>query len=196
MLALVIVAASCAKEPGGEVAAGEPLYVQDDTPANLKGLVETIFKAAESGQARKAATLIRSLIADPDAAKKAMRDDAPAAFVTAYHASAAENLGASDAALLSVFRRGDPGRTQINVHGATTEEIALRDVKSIAYAEFPGGANRLAKVVLRPGVRFYEVELVKPGENVGLKYHLFFWDGARWRMFGPAWRSLPGNVGD
>jgi hypothetical protein len=41
-------------------------------------------------------------------------------------------------------------------------------------------------------MKFYEVEFVKPGEDMGMKYHLFFWDGARWKMLGPVWRSMRG----
>jgi len=40
------------------------------------------------------------------------------------------------------------------------------------------------------GLRFYEAEFVAPGEELGMKYHLLFWDGSRWRMLGPIWRML------
>jgi hypothetical protein len=43
--------------------------------------------------------------------------------------------------------------------------------------------------VLRPGVTFYEVEFLQPGQPRGIKYHLFYWDGRRWAMLGPVWRS-------
>jgi len=34
------------------------------------------------------------------------------------------------------------------------------------------------------------VEISEPGKDKGTKYHLFFWDGASWRMLGPAWRVV------
>jgi hypothetical protein len=37
---------------------------------------------------------------------------------------------------------------------------------------------------------FYEVELLEPGKEYGMKYHLFFWDGKQWTMLGPVWREL------
>ncbi len=44
--------------------------------------------------------------------------------------------------------------------------------------------------VLRPGVKFYEVEFVAPGSDSGMKFHMFYWDGSAWKMLGPAWRAL------
>jgi hypothetical protein len=37
---------------------------------------------------------------------------------------------------------------------------------------------------------FYEIELVEPGNDAGMKYHLFFHDGKNWKMLGPVWRVL------
>ena len=72
----------------------------------------------------------------------------------------------------------------MRVHGATTDEIAL------GAPEFPGGAVRLAGSLLRPGCRFYEVEVTEPDSSMGTKFHLFFWDGEAWRMIGPIWRAI------
>jgi hypothetical protein len=189
-----VLATAC--KPSGPAPEASALYAQKNTPANLKGLIAAIFEAAEKGEHQKAAVLIRSLIVDEAAAKLAMRDDAPVDYVASYTASARQNLKETDEKLLSLFKRGDPKRTQINVHAATTEELIANAPDSIGFAEFPKGAHRLAAVVLRPKTTFYEVELVKPGDDGGLKYHLFFWDGTRWRMFGPAWRNLPGSGAD
>jgi len=82
----------------------------------------------------------------------------------------------------------EANRTEVQVHGATTEEIAEYKQDSVPFKEFPGGAQKLAQSVLRPGTKFYEVEFLEPGKDAGMKYHLFFWDGASWRMLGPAWR--------
>ena len=58
------------------------------------------------------------------------------------------------------------------------------------FRKFPGGARELAASALRPGLTFYEVEFLEPGKDLGMKFHLFAWDGERWAMLGPAWRAL------
>jgi hypothetical protein len=37
---------------------------------------------------------------------------------------------------------------------------------------------------------FYEVEFLEPGKDLGIKYHLFYWDSRQWTMLGPLWRAL------
>jgi hypothetical protein len=144
-------------------------------------------KAGESGDTKKAAALTRNLIPDEAALKKALKDDA--GELVKKLADAVKQIPADDAQVAKMMRRGEADRTEIQVHGATTEEIAAG---GDAAKEFPGGAVDAAKTILRPGMKFYELELVKPGEDMGMKYHLFFWDGARWKMLGPVWRSMKG----
>jgi hypothetical protein len=78
----------------------------------------------------------------------------------------------------------------VKVYGATTEEIAMNARGSVVFAEFPGGAIRMAERILRPGMTFYEAEFLEAGKENGVKYHLFFWDGRQWTMLGPVWRAL------
>lgn len=183
MLALLIaLGAACEKGPGGTNA----LYSQKDDPDNLKGLLDTIVKASEGGDARRAGALTRGLIPTEAAYRKALAEDAPPA-VLGKLVSNLKLLPTDDTALASLIHRGDPTQTGINVHGATPEEIQAGS--SPASGEFPGGAREKA-AVLRPGLRFYEAEFVAPGENLGMKFHLFFWDGSQWRMLGPIWRTL------
>ena len=219
VLAAAIGAAGCGQSSGPSAS---ELFAQKDDPKNLKALVDLVVTEAEAGRDeagfaeryakagdsakasehrkvaaqhhRRAATLIRAMIPDAAAAARAMRDDAPADFKATY-LEKISRVPTVDAEVATLFKRGASDATQINVHAATTEELIANKPDSVGYAEFPKGAHRLAAAVLRPGVTFYEVELVKPGDNGGLKYHLFFWDGARWRMFGPAWRNLPGGAG-
>jgi hypothetical protein len=171
-------------ERGGTRAAS--LFPQKDDPGNLKGLFEEIAKAAASGETEKAAALTRGVIPDRDALKKALRDDAPAAVVDGTLDGMSKVPGGDAVVRLLA----PPGRTVVTVHGATTEEIAAYADGSVAFNEFPGGARKLAATALRPGVKFYEVECVEPGKDMGTKFHMFFWDGSRWRMLGPAWRML------
>jgi hypothetical protein len=183
---VVAFAALAACDKGGGASG---LYKAENTPDNLKGLFETILKASESGDTKTAAALTRALIPDEAALKKALKDDAPADFVK-QTTEMAGKVPTDDAQVAGLIKRGKPERTEIQVHGATTEEIKAYANDSVAFKEFPGGAKRLAEQVLRPGVTFYEVEMVEPGKDAGMKYHMFYWDGAAWRMLGPAWRGL------
>jgi hypothetical protein len=176
---------ACDKSKGGDV----PSYDQKDGPDNLKGLLDTIVKANEAGDLKKAAALTRGLIPDKAALAKAFKDDAPAPLVESM-SSMREKIPTDDAQVAGLIKRGDAKRTEIKVHGATTEEIAEYKDGSVAFNEFPGGARRLAESALRPGTKFYEVEFLEPGNDAGMKYHLFYFDGSAWRMLGPAWRSL------
>ena len=179
---VIVVAAACEKGPGGTNA----LYAQKDDPDNLKGLLDTIVKSAEAGETKKAGALTRGLVPTEAAYRKALKEDVAPAVL----GKLVENLKLlppDDAALATLIRRGDPSQTSINVHGATPEEIQAGS--TTAAGEFPGGVVEHAGV-LRPGLRFYEAEFVTPGEDLGMKYHLFFWDGSQWRMMGPIWRSF------
>lgn len=188
----ILAAAACDKSSTGAAAAkNESLYAQSDGADNLKGLLDTIVKASEGGDAKKAAALTRGLFPDKAALGKALKDDATA--LTDKLVAWIGSVPPEDEKVAGVIKRGEPGRTEIQVHGATTEEIAEYKDGSVAYKEFPGGARKLAQSVLRPGVKFYEVEFLEPGKDAGMKFHLFFWDGASWRMLGPAWRFVDGQ---
>ena len=177
-----VLAAACEKGPEGT----NSLYAQKDDPDNLKGLLDTIVKASEGGDARRAGALTRGLIPTEAAYRKALAEGAPPA-VLGKLVSNLKLLPTDDTALASLIHRGDPTQTQINVHGATPEEILAGSTPPAR--EFPGGAKDRAGL-LRAGLRFYEAEFVAPGEELGMKYHLFFWDGGQWRMLGPLWRTL------
>ena len=83
------------------------------------------------------------------------------------------------------------GQTKIMVHAATTEQLAGKSAAPESLPEFPGGAIQAAKKgMLRPGMTFFEVEYLEPSKDVGIKYHLFFWNGDSWSMLGPVWRSI------
>lgn len=188
LVSLLLASAACDKSSGKPAGGAQSaLYAQSDSPDNLKGLLETIVKSSEGGDAHKAAALTRALLPDEAALKKALKDDAPPEFSQKV-LEFAKSVPADDAAVAGLFKRGDAARTEVQVHGATGAEIAEYKQDSVPFKEFPGGARKLAESVLRPETRFYEVEFVKPGEDTGMKYHLFFWDGASWRMLGPAWR--------
>jgi hypothetical protein len=35
------------------------------------------------------------------------------------------------------------------------------------------------------------MSFIEPGKYAGMTFHLFFWDGADWKMLGPIWRLVP-----
>ena len=161
-----------------------------DSADRLKELVATIVAANKAGDHKKAASLTRDLLLAEEDVKKALRDDAPPAVVEMALSLRPKVQQADDAKAAALLDPGQPDRTEIQVHAATTEELAKYQDGSVAQAEFPSTTKALAERALRPGVRFHEVEFLAPGKTDGMKYHLFFFDGARWRMLGPVWRAL------
>lgn len=166
-------------------------FTPQNKPENLKALFEKLTRAIAAGDEKAALALTRPLFPDDARLKKALRDDAPKEPLEAILAMHAQFRKGDDAQLAKAFAPGDPKRTEVQIHASTTEEIAKYEKDSVAFKEFPGGAKKLAETVLRAGTTFYEVEIVEPGKDSGMKFHLFFWDGDRWSMLGPAWRALP-----
>lgn len=181
LVAIALAASGCDK--GGDANA-TALYKQENTPDNLKGLVEAIAKAHESADLGTAAALTKSLVVDGDTLKKLFKDDAGEAFLQ-EQAERLKRYPTNEAELASLIRRANPLRTKINTHAATTEEILAKE--TAAAKEFEPVPKDFAEK-LRPGLTFYEVEFVEPDKEAGRKYHLFWWDGGRWRMLGPNWR--------
>lgn len=169
---------------GADSNAAAKLYKQENTPDNLKGLLEAIVKAQESGDLPTAAALARSLIVDGDTLKKFFKDDVPDAFLKEQK-ERLKRYPETEAELSSLIRRGSPMRTKTTVHGATAEEIVAGETTTAK--EFEAVPKDFA-AHLRAGTTFYEVEFVEADKEAGRKHHLFLWDGSRWRMLGPSWR--------
>ena len=167
---------------GGEARA----FQHDNSAENLKSLFQNMQQAQAAGDVQTVRVLTEPLFPDEKRLRQGLRDDAPAETVAAILALHGKFL--SDIPLEKIFA-ADPAKTEVQVHGATTEEIARNQKGTIVFQEFPGGAVDLANSILRPGVTFYEVELLEPGQSRGMKYHLFYWDGSGWSMMGPAWRA-------
>src|SRR5262245_6950691 len=149
---------------------------------NLKTLFETIHHLIFVKKDTKSAeALFVSLIPNEERARKALRDDLPPETLQKI-LDMYKRFGFP--AEVNVNQLAKPEQTTVMVHRATTEEIAR------GFPEFPGGATKLAKEILRPGMTFYEVEFLEPGKDLGMKYHLFYWDGKQWTMLGPVWREL------
>jgi hypothetical protein len=162
-------------------------FKPENKPENLKALFALFHQTVHvKKDAKQAAALFQSLIPDEARAKEALKDDI-AAEVLRQIVDQHKKMEVREA---DVGKLARPEQTVVKVHAATTEEIARYEKDSVAFKEFPGGAQRLAEQVLRRGVTFYEVEFLEPGKDAGIKYHLFYWDGKQWSMLGPMWRVL------
>lgn len=157
------------------------------TADDLKKHIGTLQAAIAAGKTDEAAKITEALIPNQERLKKALSDRVPAELFAKFE-SLYKTLPREPAQLSKVLA-GKPGQTEIQVHAATTEEIAKYAPGSVAANEFPEATKVLAeKGVLRPGVTFYEVEFLEPGKDLGSKYHLFYHDGAAWTLLGPIWR--------
>lgn len=181
---LVVCAGACSKDKKSSA----PAIAQKDGADGLKALFEASHAACTSKDFAKGKALTLSVVAGKEQLKKVVRDSVPAEQLDKL-AEQFKNLPPGDEKTACVFYPGD-GRTEIKVHASTVEDLAAYKEGTPAYEEFPGGARKLAETALKPGTTFYEVEVTEPGKDRGTKYHMFFWDGAQWRMMGPAWRVL------
>lgn len=162
-------------------------FRQENSPANLKALMLRLRGLIHDKRDLEAAErLFTGLLPDKDRLKQALAESVSDEAFERYWAL---HLRMS-ASKPDFSRLCAANQTEVQVHGATTEEIAAYKQDSVAFAEFPGGARQLAvDKQLRPGMKFYEVEYLEPGKTAGMKYHLFFWDGKQWTMAGPLWRA-------
>lgn len=165
------------------------LYRSENTPENLRGLLESILAAAHAGNTHRAAALSRTLLPDSRALAAALRADAPPGIRATLQALYRPLMTGPDRALATRYV-ATQDHSVVRVHAATAEALAAGTVAKDVLDAFPEGARRVARTLLRPDQTFYVVEMVEPGKPSGTKFHLFFWDGAQWRSLGPIWRAL------
>lgn len=169
--------------PTNSVAGVEPVAADAE---GLKSVFAELQQAIRAGDTARAAEMTRALLPGEESLQVAIKDDeAVKKVVGMYQAFTSEG----DEAFVRLFAT-DPKRSEMIVHAATTEELISYQEGTPAFNEFPGGARQVAESVLQPEVTFYEIELVEPGEERGMKYHMFFHDGKAWKMLGPIWREL------
>ena len=169
------------------VQAGAASFRHENKPQNLKALFDLMHQAVHAKQDVKQATaLFQSMMPDEPRIRKALKDTVPAETTRAILEMHQKMPVTED----SVRKLARAEQKEVQVHGATTEDIVRYREGSVAFNEFPGGAKRVAEVALRPGMMFYEVEYLVPGKDSGMKYHLIYWDGRQWTMLGPVWRVM------
>ena len=167
--------------------AGAASFRHENKPQNLKALFEQMHQAVHVKQDVKQATaLFQSMMPDEPRVRKALKDTVPAETARAI-LEMHQKMPVTEDAVRKLARAE---QKEVQVHGATTEDIVRYREGSVAFNEFPGGAKRVAEVALRPGMMFYEVEYLVPGKDSGMKYHLIYWDGRQWTMLGPVWRVM------
>lgn len=166
---------------------GQPSFRHENTIENLEALMRTVLRQIHVPESRaEGGALFQSLVPDESRSKPALRPGLVSEVIgkiNEFHA-----LGRHSKEWLRNI--AGPNQTVVRVRGATTEQIRAYTEGSIAYEHFPGGAKTMAEQVLRPGVTFYEVDFMEPGKQLGMTYHLFYWDGQQWSMLGPLWRAL------
>lgn len=167
--------------------AGAASFKHENSPKNLKALFEEIHQQVHVKKDVKQATaLFQAMMPDAGRVKKALKDNVDRDTekrVLEMH----QKMQITEDVVRKVAQ---PEQKEVQVHGATTEDIVRYSQGSVAFKEFPGGAKRVAGELLRPGMTFYEVEYLAPGKDAGMKYHLVYWDGKQWSMLGPVWRVL------
>lgn len=173
----------------GPTAVGSRAAGQESSPQGLESLFRRLRAAQLSGDTRVAIEITRALVPNEARLRTALKEDVPAEAVQRILDLHRQLIPSKEADLVGLLG-ADPANTEVRVHAATTEQLAAYAEGSVAYREFPGGAQSLARTLLRPKTTFFEVELVRPGQESGMTYHLFFWDGERWAMLGPMWRTL------
>ncbi len=187
-LSIALIATSLAVGCGkGSSASSKPPTPQKDGSEGLKALFQDAATHCKNDKAKGKALALSTLPAKAQI-QKALKDGA-GEIADKISAQVEEMRSKSgDDKISCAF--SPEGRTEIRVHASTTEDLIAYKEGTPAFEEFPGGARKLAEQALRPGVTFYEVETIEPGKDSGTKFHLFFWDGAQWRMLGPAWRAI------
>jgi hypothetical protein len=182
MVALV----ACDKGKGGGAGGGATLAEKDGADG-LKAVFQASQAACTKKDFKTGKAIVTSILPAQEQLKKIFKDDVTDAKLDEVTAGY-KDLPADDEKVACIF--SPPGRTDIKVHASSVEDLVAYKEGTPSFEEFPGGARRLAETVLKPGQMFYEVEVTEPGKDTGTKFHMFFWDGAHWRMLGPAWRAF------
>lgn len=171
--------------------AGRPrveLFRQENTHDNLKGLFRRIRDHIRANQRDRGARLGFGLLPDPARVRAGLRIDVDSRRVEAITDLHRRMMPARFDAIADIFEP-DPAATEVRVYSASTEELLSGPKNTAARVVFPKGAKKVARELLRPGVTWHMVEIAKPEQHEGFRYHLIFWDGQSWTMLGPIWNE-------
>jgi hypothetical protein len=162
--------------------------VDDDSVDNLRSTFQNLHTAQTSGDVERAMIITKRLLPDEERIRKGLAPDILPEAVRRIVQMHKEDYP-EDEKLLSVRIAGGWSASGVLISSATTEEIAAR--QTLDSQDFPLAAQHMAEErLLRPGLRYHLVRLVKPGESLGIPVHLVFFDGTQWTVLGPIWRVL------
>jgi hypothetical protein len=155
-------------------------YNREEKAEDLKRLFQRLHGALWLGDVKTSTALMAGLRPDQQRLWKALREGVTAEMV-AECAAFQKNM-ATPMELQQLYVNSIP--SDIRVYAATTEELQ-GSVEGSKTHEFPAELRELAKRFLRPGMKFYEVEVGFEKGKKGWKTPLLFWDGKQWTMLGP-----------
>jgi hypothetical protein len=164
--------------------------------AVLRALVASFHAAQKARDEETLAELGRALCPTSAELQTLCREgEAATAFLAAYSGPRQERLVDRPDGDKEIGRHafvpGNPAQTEVQVHQATTEELAAYAEGTLAFQEFPGGMRRFAEQVAAPGRTWFVVELLEPGKGVGMKYSCFTKVGERFVVVLKPWAAVP-----
>lgn len=184
IIVLFVAAAStgCKKKNEDSGKAAEKL----DEATELSILFKELQSKLRKGEKAGAAKIARALLPNQQDVEEILRPEklSVALKISAFQTKFSPK---TDEDIIKVFTTKKE-RTVIKVHRATTEELVANVKGSTSFNEFPSGILPLAGTILKPKVSFYEIEMLEPGKEMGMKYHLFTKTKNGWKMMGPFWR--------
>lgn len=173
-----------AGEPAAPAAPRASGFKHEGTAENLKALFKKLRELQDAKDYATASALVQELMPTAERVRKhAFRPDVPKDKLDQVSRLYDTMPKPKDDQAWSAVIQGKAEMTEVLVISGKTEELAK------GHPDMPGGVKRVAESLLKPGMTFYSVKYVKPGEKIGMAYHLLFFDGARWCMAGPLWRA-------
>ncbi|MBL8990299.1 MAG: hypothetical protein JNJ48_01830 [Phycisphaerae bacterium] len=163
----------------------------ENSPENLRAVFLKLHEAMAANDTKTVAAIARELRPTTDRLKRVLKDGVPRERIDQIEKWYNEFFPATtDDAKSAQVLAHHLKYSEVEVTGATTEEIIAYKEGSPAWREFPRGACQVAAELMAPGARFYEVEYLEKGKDMGVKFHMLFWDPGtgRWCMAGPLWR--------
>lgn len=166
-------------------------FTQVNRPDNLKALWELILQSYYvKNDPKTAAALLRGVVPDQARIQKALKDGV-APDIAQKIAVKFQEFGLPSEGSLAFFLPGGLG--SVAVYGATTEELAAYPAGSTAFKHFPGGSQKAAQQILRPGMTFYQVVISSADEKdqkTSVTYSMLYWDGQQWTMLAKPWQVM------
>ncbi|MBL8991138.1 MAG: hypothetical protein JNJ48_06110 [Phycisphaerae bacterium] len=195
-LCLAVASVALAVQPGDApkpAPAGEPTapaaprasgFKHEGTAENLKALFKKLRELQDAKDHATASALVQELMPTAERVRKhAFRPDVPKEKLDQVGRFYDTMPKPKDDQAWSAMIQGKAEMTEVLVISGKTEDLAK------GHPDMPGGVKRVAETLLKPGMSFFTVKYVKPGETIGMAYHLLFFDGAKWCMAGPLWRA-------